>query len=252
MLPALICTAYVTFLAALVTPDLGKLGIGNFGVSSVERVGKWSGAMVYPLPGGRVRLLGLALGGVLTALSMLLLGVLGLPVPLGLLLLPPGYVAVVSRYLDGWSRVALAAMERELPSLTAFVLALAGMGEQPIPRALEIYADRFPGRPLPGLVRRAPPGEDPVAFVLARGIPSAAVSGVLAVLARVQDSPHRQEALTRLHAAQERRARLNLERAIEGRVARSPVAMVLLLFPALLATALVPVVVRLMDMLGAL
>jgi hypothetical protein len=143
-------------------------------------------------------------------------------------------------------------MERELPSLTAFVLALAGMGEQPIPRAVEIYADRFPRRPLSLLIRRAPPGEDPVSFVLACGIPSAAVSGVLAVLAQVQDSPHRRDALTRLHAAQERRARLNLERAVEGRVARSPVAMVLLLFPALLATALIPVVVQFIDLLGAL
>jgi hypothetical protein len=78
------------------------------------------------------------------------------------------------------------------------------------------------------------------------------VSGVLAVLAQVQQSPHRQEALTRLHAAQERRARLGLERAVEGRVARSPVVMVMLLFPALLATALVPVVVQFVDLLGAL
>ncbi len=208
--------------------------------------------MVYPLPAGRVRLLGLALGGILAAPSMLLLGILGLPAVLGLLLLPPGYTAVVSRYTGGWSKGALAAMERELPSLTAFVLALAGMGEQPIPTAVEIYAERFPQRPLALLVRRAPPGEDTVDFCLTRGIPSAAVSGVLAVLARVQHSPHRQEALTRLHAAQERRARLDLERAIEGRVARSPVAMVLLLFPALLATALVPVAVRLLNLLGAL
>ena len=67
-----------------------------------------------------------------------------------------------------------------------------------------------------------------------------------------EESDSRLVPLAWLHAAQERRARLNLERAIEGRVARSPVAMVLLLFPALLATALVPVVVQFVDMLGAL
>ncbi len=240
VLPTLLLAAYVTFLAALVTPDLGKLEIGGLG----------SGEL--PLSGGRVRLLGLALGGMLAAPSMLLLGILGLPAVLGLLLLPPGYTAVVSRYTGGWSKGALAAMERELPSLTAFVLALAGMGEQPIPKALGVYAGQFPDRPLAGLARRAPSGQNPVSFLLSLGLPSVVVGGALAVLLKAQDSPWRQDVLTRLHQAQERRARLDLERAIEGRVAKSPVATVLLLFPALLATALVPVVVRLLNLLGAL
>jgi len=45
---------------------------------------------------------------------------------------------------------------------------------------------------------------------------------------------------------------LELERVIEGCVSKSPVATVLLLFPALLATALVPVMVRFMAMIGGI
>jgi len=45
---------------------------------------------------------------------------------------------------------------------------------------------------------------------------------------------------------------LELERVIEGRVSKAPVATVLLLFPALLATALVPVMVRFMTMISGI
>jgi hypothetical protein len=77
------------------------------------------------------------------------------------------------------------------------------------------------------------------------------VRGVLAVLSKMQGSPHRQNALKQLYEAQESRARLELERSIESRVAKSPVATVLILFPALLVTALVPVAVRFLALMGA-
>ncbi len=237
LLPALLSASFLSFLAAIVTPDLKRLGFRGTN---------------YPLPAGQVRLLGLALGGILTAPLILLLGVLGAPTSPGLLLILPVYVTVISRYVNGWPRGTIGAMERELPSLSAFVLSLAGMGQQPIPKALEVYREQFPDRPLSILARRTPPGQDPVAFVLSLGVPSVTVNGVFAVLLRAQNSPHRREALERLHRAQERRAQLDLERVIEGRVSTSPVATVLLLFPALLATALVPVMVRFIALLGAI
>jgi hypothetical protein len=240
-LPLLLSTAYALFVAALMAPRGERLGKRLLG-----------GATAGPAPVGRVRGVGLATGGMLALPPVILLPLLGLPAWAGLLVFPLGYVAAVSRYAGGWSRGGLAAMERELPGLTAFVLALAGMGDVPVPTALSIYAERFPRRPLASLARRAPSGEDPVAFLLSLGIPSVPVGGALSVLSRAQGSPRRREVLERLHRAQERRVRLELERIVEGRVAASPLATVLLLFPALLATALIPVVVRFLALLGAM
>jgi hypothetical protein len=131
----------------------------------------------------------------------------------------------------------------------SFVLELSGMGTLPIPTALMIYADKFPDRPLSTLIQRTPHGGDPVAFLLERGIPSVAVSGVLSILDKAQQNPKRKEVL-KMYETQESRMNLELERVIEGCVSKAPVATVL--FPALLATALVPVMIRFMAMIGGI
>ena len=113
-----------------------------------------------------------------------------------------------------------------------------------------IYADKFPDRPLSTLIQRTPHGGDPVAFLLERGIPSVAVSGALSILDKAQQNPKRKE--VKMYETQETRMTLELERVIEARVSKAPVATVLLLFPALLATALVPVMIRFMALIGGI
>jgi len=108
------------------------------------------------------------------------------------------------------------------------------MGTLPISTALMIYADKFAERPLSTLIQRTPHGGDPVAFLLERGIPSVAVSGVLSILDKAQQNQKRKEVL-KMYETQANRMNLELERVIEGRVSKAPVATVLLLFPALLA-----------------
>ena len=258
VLPILLVSSYATFLAALLTPQsLPRVGTAQHG-GMAHRAGVDQGDsgaqevyLPYPTPIRQIQLLGLAAGGILAAPLMVILPLLRLPALVGLLMIPLGYLSVASRYVGGWPKAVVWDMERELPGLTSFVLALAGLGSRPIPTALLIYAERFPGRPLASLAGRTPSGEDPVAFLLARGIPSVPVGGVLSVLSQAQDSPRRRDALRRLYEAQERRVRLELERAVEGRLALAPVATVLLLFPALLMTALAPVVVRFLSLLGA-
>ena len=246
LLPMLLFVSYSVIVSLLVAPVAVKS-------PTWERVNRVLGttqkavSFPYPVPAMRVRMMALAVGGML-ALPLIIF----LPPVFALLPFPIAYILVVSRYVSGWPNGLLKSMEAELPSLTSFVLELSGMGTLPVPTALLIYADKFPERPLSKLVQRTPHGGDPVAFLLERGIPSVAVSGVLSILDKAQQNPKRKDVLKKMYEAQETRMNLELERVIEGRVSKAPVATVLLLFPALLATALVPVMVRFMALLGGM
>jgi len=245
-LPILLFTSYSIIVSILVAPVAVKS-------ATWERVNRVLGttqkaiSFPYPVPALRVRMMALGIGGLL-ALPL----VIFLPPAFALLPFPIVYMLFVSRYVSGWPKGLLKQMEAELPSLTSFVLELSGMGTLPIPTTLLIYADRFPDRPLAKLVHRTPHGGDPVAFLLERGIPSVEVSGVLSTFDKAQQNPDRKGVLRKKYESTEHRMGLELERVIEGRVSKSPVATVLLLFPALLATALVPVMIRFMALIGGI
>lgn len=246
LLPMLLFVSYSVIVSLLVAPVAVKS-------PTWERVNRVLGttqkavSFPYPVPAMRVRMMALAVGGML-ALPLIIF----LPPAFGLLPFPIVYMLMVSRYVSGWPNGLLKSMEAELPSLTCFVLELSGMGTLPIPTALLIYADKFSDRPLSMLIKRTPHGGDPVTFLMERGIPSVEVSGVLSTFDKAQQNPDRRGVLRKKYETTEHRMGLELERVIEGRVSKSPVATVLLLFPALLATALVPVMVRFMVMLGGM
>jgi len=246
LLPVLLFVSYSIIVSTLVAPIAVKSPTWER-VNRVFGTAQRAVSFPYPVPALRIRMMALAIGGLL-AIPLAIF----LPPAFGLLPFPIVYMLTVSRYVSGWPRGLLQRMEGELPSLTSFVLELSGMGTLPIPTALMIYADKFPDRPLSTLIQRTPHGGDPVAFLLERGIPSVAVSGVLSILDKAQQNPKRKEVLRKMYETQESRMNLELERVIEGRVSKAPVATVLLLFPALLATALVPVMIRFMALIGGI